>query len=211
MAQFSDTPVKRYSSGLYLRLAFAVAAHLEPEILVVDEGLAVGDAEFQRKCLGKMDDVAHEGRTVLFVSHNMSAILQLTQESILLEKGQLVRRGPSTEVVDHYLSAGFSQSGERRWEADEVPADAAPFTPVALRVRAPNGSPKPCFDLLMISSGRPDVPWAMIDPSKFTIKPSPMESNVPSEPDMHTFAVTMRLQNAFDWLVKRHASRIGAV
>ncbi len=139
VAQFIDTPVKRYSSGMYLRLAFAVAAHLEPEILVVDEVLAVGDAEFQRKCLGKMDDVAHEGRTVLFVSHNMSAILQLTQESILLEKGQLVRRGPSTEVVDHYLSAGFSQSGERRWEADEVPADAAPFTPVALRVRAPNG------------------------------------------------------------------------
>ncbi len=135
--QFIDTSVKRYSSGMYLRLAFAVAAHLEPEILVVDEVLAVGDAEFQRKCLGKMDDVAHEGRTVLFVSHNMSAILQLTQESILLEKGQLVRRGPSTEVVDHYLSAGFSQSGERRWEADEIPADAAPFAPLALRVRAP--------------------------------------------------------------------------
>jgi lipopolysaccharide transport system ATP-binding protein len=137
--QFIDTPVKRYSSGMYLRLAFAVAAHLEPEILVVDEVLAVGDAEFQRKCLGKMDDVAHEGRTVLFVSHNMSAILQLTQESILLEKGQLVRRAPSAEVVDHYLSAGFSQSGERRWEADEIPAEAAPFTPVALRVRAPSG------------------------------------------------------------------------
>lgn len=139
VSQFIDTPVKRYSSGMYLRLAFAVAAHLEPEILVVDEVLAVGDAEFQRKCLGKMDDVAREGRTVLFVSHNMSAILQLTQESILLETGQLVRRGPSTEVVDHYLSAGFSQSGERRWEAGEIPADAAPFIPCALRVCNPAG------------------------------------------------------------------------
>ena len=137
--QFIDTPVKRYSSGMYLRLAFAVAAHLEPEILVVDEVLAVGDAEFQRKCLGKMDDVANEGRTVLFVSHNMSAILQLTQEALLLEKGRLTMRGPSNEVVDQYLSAGFSQSGERAWEADEVPADAAPFVPHALRVCNPAG------------------------------------------------------------------------
>ena len=88
--KFIDTPVKRYSSGMYLRLAFAVAAHLEPEILVVDEVLAVGDAEFQRKCLGKMSDVAQEGRTVLFVSHNMSAILRLTEEAIVLDKGQLV-------------------------------------------------------------------------------------------------------------------------
>jgi lipopolysaccharide transport system ATP-binding protein len=76
VGQFIDTPVKRYSSGMYLRLAFAVAAHLEPEILVVDEVLAVGDAEFQRKCLGKMSDVAQQGRTVLFVSHNMSAVLR---------------------------------------------------------------------------------------------------------------------------------------
>ena len=137
--QFIDTPVKRYSSGMYLRLAFAVAAHLEPEILVVDEVLAVGDAEFQRKCLGKMDDVAHQGRTVLFVSHNMSAILQLTQEAILLEKGQLIMRGPTPEVVDHYLSSGFSQSGERIWQAEEIPPDAAPFCPLALRIRNPSG------------------------------------------------------------------------
>ena len=138
--QFIDTPVKRYSSGMYLRLAFSVAAHLEPEILVVDEVLAVGDAEFQRKCLGKMDDVAHQGRTVLFVSHNMSAILQLTQESILLEGGKLTRRGPSNEVVDHYLSAGFSQSGERIWTEDEVPPTAEPFCPAALRVKNPAGT-----------------------------------------------------------------------
>ena len=88
VSKFIDTPVKRYSSGMYLRLAFAVAAHLEPDILVVDEVLAVGDAEFQRKCLGKMSDVANQGRTVLFVSHNMSAILRLTDETIVLEKGK---------------------------------------------------------------------------------------------------------------------------
>ncbi|KAF0109306.1 MAG: lipopolysaccharide transport system ATP-binding protein [Anaerolineaceae bacterium] len=132
--QFIDTPVKRYSSGMYLRLAFAVAAHLEPEILVVDEVLAVGDAEFQKKCLGKIGDVAQQGRTVLFVSHNMSAVLRLTQESIVLEKGRLTLRAPSPEAVDRYLSAGHSQAGERFWEADEVPADAAPFRPLSLRL-----------------------------------------------------------------------------
>jgi lipopolysaccharide transport system ATP-binding protein len=132
--QFIDTPVKRYSSGMYVRLAFAVAAHLEPEILVVDEVLAVGDAEFQKKSLSKMGDVAGEGRTVLFVSHNMSSILRLTQESIVLEKGHLVMRAPSAEAVDYYLSGGNGQAGERIWDADEVPADAAPFRPIALRL-----------------------------------------------------------------------------
>jgi lipopolysaccharide transport system ATP-binding protein len=137
--QFIDTPVKRYSSGMYLRLAFAVAAHLEPEILVVDEVLAVGDAEFQRKCLGKMSDVAQQGRTVLFVSHNMSAILRLTQESIVLQKGGLVMRAPSAEAVDYYLSSGHASDGERTWSDDEVPADAVPFRPVALRIRDAKG------------------------------------------------------------------------
>ncbi len=137
--QFIDTPVKRYSSGMYLRLAFAVAAHLEPEILVVDEVLAVGDAEFQRKCLGKMSDVAHQGRTVLFVSHNMSAILRLTDETIVIEKGHLAMRAPTPQAVDYYLSAGFSQEGQRLWQPDEVPADAAPFKPIAIRVRNPRG------------------------------------------------------------------------
>lgn len=137
--KFIDTPVKWYSSGMYLRLAFAVAAHMEPEILVVDEVLAVGDAEFQRKCLGKMSDVAGQGRTVLFVSHNMSAILRLTQESIVLEKGKMVMRAPSTQAVDYYLSSGYAQSGEHRWQPDEIPLESAPFTPVALRVRNPQG------------------------------------------------------------------------
>jgi len=137
--KFIDTPVKRYSSGMYLRLAFAVAAHMDPEILVVDEVLAVGDAEFQRKCLGKMSDVAQEGRTVLFVSHNMSAILRLTQETIVLENGLLVYRAPSPQAVDFYLSSGFAQTSERCWQADEIPADASPFRPIALRVQNAQG------------------------------------------------------------------------
>jgi lipopolysaccharide transport system ATP-binding protein len=137
--QFIDTPVKRYSSGMYLRLAFAVAAHLEPEILVVDEVLAVGDAEFQRKCLGKMNDVAQEGRTVLFVSHNMSAILRLTDESIVLDRGHIIMRGKTIEAVDFYMSSGFSKTGEREWVHDEIPKNAYPFTPLAMRVRDSKG------------------------------------------------------------------------
>jgi lipopolysaccharide transport system ATP-binding protein len=137
--RFIDTPVKRYSSGMYLRLAFAVAAHLEPEILVVDEVLAVGDAEFQRKCLGKMNDVAQEGRTVLFVSHNMSAVLRLTQEAILLDEGRIVMRGPTPEAVDHYLNMGLTKQGERVWSSAEVTNSEAPFQPIALKVRNPMG------------------------------------------------------------------------
>ncbi len=140
VSKFIDTAVKHYSSGMYLRLAFSVAAHLEPEILVVDEVLAVGDAEFQRKCLGKMSDVAEAGRTVLFVSHNMSAILRLTEESIVLDRGQLVYRAPTRQAVDYYMSSGLSQSGERIWSDDEVPADAAPFKPISMRVRDPKGN-----------------------------------------------------------------------
>jgi lipopolysaccharide transport system ATP-binding protein len=140
VSQFIDTPVKRYSSGMYLRLAFAVAAHLEPEILVVDEVLAVGDAEFQRKCLGKMNDVAAQGRTVLFVSHNMSAILRLTQEAIVMQKGQLTLRAPTNEAVDFYLASGQSQAGERTWDSDEVPASAAPFRPLSLKLYDPRGA-----------------------------------------------------------------------
>ncbi len=137
--KFIDTPVKRYSSGMYLRLAFSVAAHLEPEILVVDEVLAVGDAEFQRKCLGKMSDVAQEGRTVLFVSHNMSAVLRLTEEAIVLDKGTMVYRAPTQDAVEFYMSSGFAQTSERRWQPDEIPDSAAPFKPLALRVIDPQG------------------------------------------------------------------------
>ncbi len=140
IGQYIDTPVKRYSSGMYLRLAFAVAAHLEPEILVVDEVLAVGDADFQRKCLGKMSDVAGEGRTVLFVSHNMSAIQRLTQECLVLDKGQVLMRGPSEQAVDFYLNRGLSKLGERFWEADEVPLNTKPFQPLGIRVLDKEGT-----------------------------------------------------------------------
>jgi lipopolysaccharide transport system ATP-binding protein len=101
--KFLDTPVKRFSSGMYVRLAFAVAAHLEPEILIVDEVLAVGDAKFQEKCLGRMDNVTRSGRTVLFVSHNMSAIQTLCPTAILLEGGEIDRMGPTPDTVRHYL------------------------------------------------------------------------------------------------------------
>ena len=136
--KFIDTPVKRYSSGMYLRLAFAVAAHLEPEILVVDEVLAVGDAEFQRKCLGKMSDVAKQGRTVLFVSHNMSAILRLTKETLVIDKGNLLLRAPTAEAVDYYLSRGLTQEGQRIWQPEEI-NQKSHFTPVSIRILDTNG------------------------------------------------------------------------
>lgn len=110
--KFIDTPVKRYSSGMYVRLAFAVAAHLEPEILLVDEVLAVGDAEFQKKCLGKMGDVAKQGRTVLFVSHNMGAISSLCQKTILIHNGCINVKGSTREVVQKYLLLNGDNSGE---------------------------------------------------------------------------------------------------
>lgn len=109
--RFLDTPVKRYSSGMYVRLAFAVAAHLRPEILIVDEVLAVGDAQFQRKCLGKMGDVARGGRTVLFVSHNMRAVSSLCSRAILLEGGRLIADDEAPGVVEQYLS-GVREVGE---------------------------------------------------------------------------------------------------
>jgi lipopolysaccharide transport system ATP-binding protein len=107
--KFIDTPVKRYSSGMYVRLAFAVAAHLEPEILIVDEVLAVGDLAFQKKCLGRMEDVAKEGRTVLFVSHSMSTIKSLCSRGLLLDNGRVVCEGNVDEVVSAYLRAGTDE------------------------------------------------------------------------------------------------------
>src|ERR671937_760113 len=103
--QFIDTPVKRYSSGMYLRLAFAVAAHLEPEVLIVDEVLSVGDLAFQEKCLGRMETVAGEGRTVLFVSHNLAAVQRLCPRSMLLQRGRKVLEGPTGDVIAEYVSS----------------------------------------------------------------------------------------------------------
>jgi len=122
--RFIDTPVKRYSSGMYLRLAFAVAAHLEPEILLVDEVLAVGDAAFQRKCLGKMGDVASSGRTVLFVSHNMAAVQSLCDRALWLRGGEVVEDGKTNAVVARYLSEAHSNRTTRDWgDAESAPGN----------------------------------------------------------------------------------------
>ena len=109
--RFLDTPVKRYSSGMQVRLAFAVAAHLEPEILIVDEVLAVGDAQFQKQCMGKMKDAAMGGRTVLFVSHNMAALQNLCPRTVLLTAGEVCKDGPTAEVISHYISSTIETRG----------------------------------------------------------------------------------------------------
>jgi lipopolysaccharide transport system ATP-binding protein len=123
VGDFLETPVKRYSSGMYVRLAFAVAAHLEPEILIVDEVLAVGDASFQKKCLGKMRDVAGGGRTILFVSHNMVAVQMLCPRAIWLDRGRVKMDGPTDRVVNDYLSGQEEGAVERVWGFDEAPGD----------------------------------------------------------------------------------------
>ncbi|WP_026628320.1 ABC transporter ATP-binding protein [Dyadobacter alkalitolerans] len=114
--KFLDTPVKRYSSGMYVRLGFAIAAHLNPEILIVDEVLAVGDTEFQKKCLGKMRDVSESGRTLLFVSHNLTAIQALCNKSFYFEKGMLIDQGETTHIVTNYLSKVSHKTLEKHWD-----------------------------------------------------------------------------------------------
>ncbi len=121
--RFIDTPVKRYSSGMYVRLAFAVAAHLEPEILIVDEVLAVGDAEFQRKCMGRMKDVSGEGRTVIFVSHNMTAVNSLCTECIYLRGGRIVSKGNTQDIVNQYLSTEETSRVYVDWKNGNNPGD----------------------------------------------------------------------------------------
>jgi lipopolysaccharide transport system ATP-binding protein len=121
--KFIDTPVKRYSSGMYVRLAFAVSAHLEPEILIVDEVLAVGDVEFQKRCLGKMESFNQSGRTVLFVSHSMPTIARLCPRLILLDRGRVVEDGPTNRVIGHYLHGEQGTAARRVWPAEEAPGD----------------------------------------------------------------------------------------
>ena len=161
--QFLDTPVKRYSTGMYMRLAFAVAAHLDTDILVVDEVLAVGDVEFQAKCLGKMQDVAGHGRTVLFVSHNTGAITQLCQRAVMLERGTLARDGIATEVVSGYLATHAERTrvvlgGDRR------PAGSGGAWFEWVEVRDADDEPRRSFSIgdtvriafgLRLSDGRP--------------------------------------------------------
>ena len=118
--KFIDMPVKHYSSGMYVRLAFAVAAHLEPEILFVDEVLAVGDASFQKKCLGKMSDVAHQGRTIVFVSHNMTAMRRLASRAVWVEGGEIIGAGPVGEMIDRYLQKNTDSNLESRWDDERT-------------------------------------------------------------------------------------------
>lgn len=122
--KFIDTPVKWYSSGMYVRLAFSVAAHLEPEVLIMDEVLAVGDAAFQRKCLDKMHEIRQQGRTIFFVSHNMPAVTRLCKRVVLLHQGQIISDGPAQTVVGDYLSSSWNVGAERRWiDLHEAPGN----------------------------------------------------------------------------------------
>lgn len=121
--KFIDTPVKHYSSGMYVRLAFAVAAHLEPEILIIDEVLAVGDSEFQKKCLGKMNEVAGHGRTVIFVSHNMEAIKSLCERALYLEKGEIIKDSNPAEVIDFYMQSQQGQQLIQEFSYEHAPGN----------------------------------------------------------------------------------------
>jgi lipopolysaccharide transport system ATP-binding protein len=147
VSKFIDTPVKRYSSGMYVRLAFGVAAHLDPEILLVDEVLAVGDASFQRKCLDKMKDVSRHGRTVLFVSHNMPAVTRLCERTILLDDGQVLQDGPSHKVIGMYLRSGLGTSALREWpDPTKAPGnDIARL--LAVRVRSEENETQDAVDI----------------------------------------------------------------
>ncbi|HSR30727.1 MAG TPA: polysaccharide ABC transporter ATP-binding protein, partial [Anaerolineae bacterium] len=163
--RFLDTPVKYYSSGMYVRLAFAVAAHLEPEILVVDEVLAVGDAEFQKKCLNKMGSAASEGRTVLFVSHNMSAVVGLCSRALWLDRGRIVMEGAATATVAAYLEKHLQPRRTQRWDATSTAPGNETVRVLLAEVRAaPGHEPDywtvetPLVLRFLILNLRPDVP-----------------------------------------------------
>jgi lipopolysaccharide transport system ATP-binding protein len=195
VGEFIDTPVKRFSSGMYVRLAFSVAAHLEPEIMLIDEVLSVGDAEFQRRCLGRMEDMSNSGRTVLFVSHNMPAVAQLCDRAILLEHGQLVREGPSADVVAFYLQSEHGAGGSRSWPSlEESPGtDLVRLSEVrvvgedgaivdSLDVRRPVGielrftvlsEGQAVFPKIKLRDGRGDVAFNAMDTSERWTRPSP--------------------------------------
>ena len=146
VGRFIDTPVKRYSSGMYVRLAFAVAAFLEPEILIVDEVLSVGDADFQKRCLGRMNEVAKDGRTILFVSHNMQAVRRLCSHAVLLEEGQLVAQSDVETIVHRYLSSSEAPDlGRRRWDDPETRPGGDLCRLVEARVTDEGGTPAATF------------------------------------------------------------------
>lgn len=145
--KFIDTPVKRYSSGMYVRLAFAVAAHLDPDILVVDEVLAVGDIAFQRKCFDKMEEAGEGGRTVIVVSHNMTLINRLCDRALLLNTGKLVKDGPTMEVVEDYLALNFQNAGYRKWDGIDKSPGNDKVRLKSVRVCTEDGVGKEAFDI----------------------------------------------------------------
>jgi lipopolysaccharide transport system ATP-binding protein len=145
--KYLDTPVKRYSSGMYMRLAFAVAAHLEPEILLIDEVLAVGDAAFQKKCLGKMKDVAQKGRTVLFVSHNLASIAVLCSRALLFSSGNLIEEGPAAKVVESYMSASSGGAPYAIWDNQESAPGTNRMRLVSVRVLNEQGQMSGSFGM----------------------------------------------------------------
>jgi lipopolysaccharide transport system ATP-binding protein len=145
--KYIDTPIKRYSSGMAVRLAFSVAAHLEPDILVIDEVLAVGDFDFQKKCLKKMEDVGQQGRTVLFVSHNMQMITRLCSRAILLENGQIKDDGPADKMVAAYITSGKVCPSERTWKNKEEAPGGEVARLLAVRVKDKNGQVLQSFDI----------------------------------------------------------------
>ena len=138
--RFLDTPVKRYSSGMYMRLAFSVAAHLDPEILVIDEVLAVGDAWFQKKCLARMDSAARAGRTILFVSHNMTAVKALCDRAIWVQQGRVVDEGPSASVVERYLESGLGPETTPLAQREDRSGDGSARV-VSLAIDSADGEP----------------------------------------------------------------------
>ncbi len=167
--KFIETPLKHYSSGMYLRLAFAVAAHLEPEILLVDEVLAVGDAEFQRKCLNKMESVGGQGRTVFYVSHNMPTVARLCQRTIMLHQGQVAMDGPTREVVSAYLTSELGTRAMRAWDDPRTAPGNEIVRLRAMRVRDVHGEVSDAIDVRqpvgiefeydVLKGGQPLVPW----------------------------------------------------
>jgi lipopolysaccharide transport system ATP-binding protein len=191
---FLDTPVKRYSSGMSVRLAFAVAAHLEPEILLVDEVLAVGDAEFQRRCLGRMEDLSESGRTVVFVSHQMQAVAQLCDRALWLDHGRVEREGPASDVVAEYLQAGYGAGSRREWsdgatapgndlvrlrsvrvvQGGEERGAVDVREPVGVEIRIEVLRPgEPIFPKIKVYDSRGDVAFNAMDTSARWLDPSP--------------------------------------
>ena len=195
--RFLDTPVKRYSSGMYVRLAFAVAAHLEPEILIIDEVLAVGDTEFQKKCLGKMDEVSRrEGRTVLFVSHNMSAVRSLWSNSLLLAARVMAASGPANYIIDSYLQA--MQTRAETWvrQASSPPATAG-FERLTATLTDTPSSRLSCAIEIAVSAGCAPSILAIdvLDPTGTAIMQAlpTLTPFVPGEPGKYTVSVDIML------------------